>query len=148
MQFHLFQYPLPHEGGLNDLNSFLANQRVVSVNRDIVSCGSTALLVFTVEIIGNDLQESTKSKQRVNYREQLSEDEYILFNLLRDERKRLAAKDAIPVFGVFNNAQLAEMVKRKVSTLSDIADIKGIGKARSEKYGQAMVDSNRLINGI
>ena len=140
MQFHLFQYPLPYDGNLNDLNSFLSNHRVVSVNREVVNCNGNQILLFTAETISGEVQESVKSRQRVDYREQLSEDQYALFNLLRDERKRLADNDAIPVFGVFNNAQLAEMVTRKVSTITDIAEIKGIGKARSDKYGQAMVD--------
>ena len=98
MQFHLFQYPLPYDGNLNDLNSFLSNHRVVSVNREVVNCNGNQILLFTVETISGEVQESVKSRQRVDYREQLSEDQYALFNLLRDERKRLADNDAIPEF--------------------------------------------------
>lgn len=140
MQFHLFQYPLPHAGDLSDLNLFLGSNRVVSVVRDIVNCNGSPVLVFTVETISGDAKKQVKSRPQVDYREQLSEDEYALFNLLRDERKRLSDEDSIPVFGIFNNAQLAEMVTRKVSTLKEVAGIKGVGKVRSEKYGQAMLD--------
>lgn len=141
MQFHLFQYPLPHDGGLDDLNRFLANHRVVGVSRDIIMSNENALLVFTVETISGEFQEQVKSKPRVDYREQLSEAQYALFNRLRDERKRLADEEGVPVFGVFNNAQLAAMVTDEAATLDDIAAIKGVGTARSEKYGQAMLDA-------
>ena len=145
MQFHLFQYPLPFEGGLDDLNQFLSSHRVVSVNREIVISNGNSLLVFTVETISGESQEKekAKSKPRVDYREHLADTEYALFNLLRDERKKLADGDSVPVFGVFNNAQLAEMVTQNATTLSNIANIKGVGEARGNKYGQAM--SNILL---
>ena len=106
MQFHLFQYPLPFEGGLDDLNQFLSSHRVVSDNREIVISNGKSLLVFTVETISGESQEKAKSKPRVDYREHLADTEYALFNLLRDERKKFADGDGVPVFGVFNNAQL------------------------------------------
>jgi superfamily II DNA helicase RecQ len=112
----------------------------VGVTRDIVNCAGSPVLLFTVETLSGDAREQVKSRPQVDYREQLSEDEYSLFNLLRDERKRLSDEDSIPVFGIFNNAQLAEMVTRKMSTLTEVAGIKGVGKVRSEKYGQAMLD--------
>jgi len=108
--------------------------------REIVRCNNSTLLVFTVETTSGDAPENVKTKPRVDYKEKLSEDDYALFNLLRDERKKLADEDGVPVFGVFNNAQLAEMVKQKATTLSDIGAVKGVGKARSEKYGQAILN--------
>ena len=82
MEFHVFQYPLPLHGPLDDLNRFLASHRVVSVNRDIVNCNGNQILLFTVETTSSsELRQGSKAKSRVDYRDQLSEDDYALFNL-------------------------------------------------------------------
>ena len=45
MPFHLFQFPLPCQGDLDELNRFLAAHRVVAVRERIVESSGAALLV-------------------------------------------------------------------------------------------------------
>jgi ATP-dependent DNA helicase RecQ len=44
------------------------------------------------------------------------------------------------VYNVFTNEQMAEMARRKTSSLAALGEISGVGAARLEKYGQAFVD--------
>ena len=41
----------------------------------------------------------------------------------------------MPAYALFTNEQLAEMVKRRVSSLNAMKEIEGVGDARIEKYG-------------
>ena len=45
---------------------------------------------------------------------------------------------------MFTNEQLAEMVRRPVQTLAGLAGIDGVGAARVEKYGPAVLEILRV----
>ena len=138
MKFQLFQYPIPTDSNLDDLNRFLASHRIVSVTREIVNGNSGPVLLFIVETASGDVQDESRTK-RIDYRELLSAEDFLVFNDLRTARKALADNEGVPVFSIFNNAQLADMVTSKASAMSDIAAIKGVGEARCEKYGESML---------
>jgi len=50
----------------------------------------------------------------------------------------------VPPYAVFTNEQLAEMVRRPVQTLAGLAGIDGVGAARVEKYGPAVLEILRV----
>jgi superfamily II DNA helicase RecQ len=76
----------------------------------------------------------------VDYKEVLKPEEFEVFSRLRDWRKGVAEKDSVPVYVVFTNEQLAEMVKRRVSTKAALKEIEGVGESRIEKYGDAVLE--------
>ena len=49
---------------------------------------------------------------KVDYKEVLKPEEFEVFSRLRDWRKGVAEKEGVPVYVVFTNEQLAEMVKK------------------------------------
>ena len=57
------------------------------------------------------------------------------FVQLRDLRKSIAQAEAVPVYTVFTNEQLAAMVRARVTTRAGLGKIDGVGEARIEKYG-------------
>ena len=64
-------------------------------------------------------------------------------------RKEAAQTEAVPVYTIFTNEQLAQMVQRRVSTKADLGRIDGVGGARLEKYGDmALAVLNQLWSGI
>jgi superfamily II DNA helicase RecQ len=135
MRFHLFQYTLPADPDLQDLNAYLASHPVATVNQQIVTTAGGPLLVFVVETVGSAAGSKARaSTPKVDYRDVLSDDEFAIFSQLREERKRVAEAEGVPVYAVFSNAHLAEMVTSKLTTTADISKIEGIGKARVEKY--------------
>jgi superfamily II DNA helicase RecQ len=58
------------------------------------------------------LRRSTK-KGRIDYREILPSEDFLVFVKLRDLRKQMAQAEAAPVYTIFTNDQLAEMVRRR-----------------------------------
>jgi superfamily II DNA helicase RecQ len=138
MRFTTFSYPIPVFGELDDLNQFLATHRVVSISKKIVSNGGCATLVFVVEYgSSTNGTDSVKSQrgESIDYQKILTPEQYVLFSRLRDLRKLIAAEEGIPIFAVFTNSQLAEMVQKSIRQTSDLNKISGLGKQRIQKHG-------------
>jgi len=138
VNYRVFQYALPVSEDLKDLNDYLDHHRVTQVAQHMVSTPGGPLLVFIVQTAGAAPAPS-RSEPRVDYRALLDDDEFALFSQLRDERKKIAEREGVPVYTIFSNAQLAEMVQRKVHTLEQLALVPGVGRARLEKYGTRLL---------
>jgi superfamily II DNA helicase RecQ len=76
---------------------------------------------------------------KVDYKTVLDERTFALFSKLRELRKALAEKENLPPYAVFTNEQLAEVAKVRCTTPGELGKIDGIGPARIEKYGAALV---------
>jgi superfamily II DNA helicase RecQ len=140
MNYRVFQYPLPAPPELEDLNAFLRTQRVAAVTQHLASTAGGTMLVFVVETVGTASASPAAGLQpRTDYREQLSTAEFSIFSRLRDERKKWAEAEGVPVYTVFTNAQLAEMVKRRIRSAAELGKIDGVGPARLEKYGARLL---------
>jgi superfamily II DNA helicase RecQ len=75
----------------------------------------------------------------VDYKEQLQPDEFLVFSRLREWRRRVADEEAVPVYTIFTNGQLAEIVTKKVASKSALGSIIGVGEARLTKYGDGLL---------
>jgi len=69
----------------------------------------------------------------------LKPEEFALFAKLRDWRKGVSQKEAVPVYTIFTNEQIAEIVRTRATTKAAIGLIEGIGEGRIEKYGAAVL---------
>jgi superfamily II DNA helicase RecQ len=129
-----------------EMNAFLRSHRVLAVKKEFVSDGENSFWTFCVEYL-----ESTPAGNlppggklpKVDYKEVLKPEEFEVFSRLRDWRKTVAEKEGVPVYVVFSNEQLAEMVKKKVGSKAALKEIEGVGDARVEKYGDAVLE--RLV---
>ena len=148
MPFRLFQYALPAEPDLAELNSFLMTHHVATVQREIVSTGAGPMLLFIVEYVlangsagnrGTTSAGGHSSTSRIDYRDLLSEPEFSVFTTLREVRKQLAEADGVPVYAIFSNAQLAAMIRERCTTVAGMLKIEGVGKARTDKYAEAFL---------
>lgn len=140
MRYRLFQYPLPTAPELEDLNAFIASQRVATVTQHLVSAPGGAMLVFVVETVGSPSGKPVAAGDpKVDYREKLSPSEFLIYSRLREERKKWAEAEGLPVYTVFTNAQLAAMVQMPSATLAELSRVEGIGQARLEKYGSRLL---------
>ena len=102
--------PPPEE--LEDLNGFSTSRKVLSVRSEIVLKNATPYVLFIVEFL-----ESSKlvpRQPKVDYREKLSEEDFQAFSRLRDLRKTIADREGMPVYAILSNAQLAEMVEKRI----------------------------------
>ena len=111
-----------------ELNSFMANHRVLSVDRHFVDHGASSFWTVCVDFLDGQPATSSDSRTRrakVDY---------------RDLRKEISQEEGVPVYTVFTNEQLAQMVQRRVNSQADLAEIEGVGEARVEKYASRMLE--------
>src|SRR5690348_5533335 len=105
MPFKFFVVPmLSAETAERELNGFLAQRRVVSVERRLVQHGESWFWTFCVDYLDGaaaaPLPTSTRptgAKAKVDYREVLQPDEFAVYVRLRELRKQIAGSDAVPV---------------------------------------------------
>ena len=152
MSFAMFSIAIPSgEPELAQLNQFLAQHRVVHLEKRLVERDGVPYWVFLVEYASGSAPVSAAGSRGLaagrgvpeklpDYRERFQEPaELKLFYRLKDERKRLAAAAGVDLFVVFSNEQLAQMVERKVVTLEAMGQIDQVGEARLKRYGSAML---------
>lgn len=147
MQLKLFIVPVKNisvsEG---EMNGFLRAHRVLAVRKEFVSDGENSFWSFCVEYLESGSAGTTPPEgklPKVDYKEVLKPAEFEVFSRLRDWRKAEAEKESVPVYVVFTNEQLAEMVKKRVSTKAALQAIAGVGDSRVAKYGEAVLE--RLV---
>lgn len=143
--YRIFSIPIPNMGEEEaEMNRFLSSHRIVSVKTQWVMNGEVPYEVFTVEYSGaRDVdmhQFSAKTdvngdRGRVDYRKQLTQEQFVRYCKMRDERKKIADEESVKAFVVFTNEQLAAIARIEKPTVADLKKIEGIGESRMEKYG-------------
>jgi len=66
--------------------------------------------------------------------------DFAVYSRLRERRRELAEQEAVPVYAVCTNEQLAEMAKRRVSTPGGLQEIEGFGEAKAAKYAAGLLE--------
>jgi superfamily II DNA helicase RecQ len=149
MAFKFFTVPVgDSEASEAELNAFLRGHRVLSVERRLIESGSNSFWAFCVDYVeaGGDTAGSGPvargggGRVRVDYREALPPEEFAVFARLRQWRKEVAQREAVPVYTVFTNDQLARMVRGRAASRADLEAIAGVGDARIDKYGPQVLD--------
>jgi superfamily II DNA helicase RecQ len=125
-----------------EVNAFLNSHTVLGVERHFVDRGGESFWSLCADYVESGGRGSQQGRQRsrVDYRERLSEEDFVLYAKLRDLRKEIAQAEGVPLYNVFNNNQLATMVEKKARTKADLESIAGVGDARVDKYGKQFLD--------
>lgn len=145
MAYAFFTIPIAApEGPTAELNAFLRSHRILKVDRQWVDQGTSSLWSLCVEYLdgsGNSARADGQAGMRgkIDYKQVLPAEDFALFAKLRDARKEIAQAEAVPVYTIFTNEQLAQMVSSRATTRAALAKIEGIGAARIEKYGDRML---------
>ena len=127
-----------------ELNAFLTRHRVVSVKRELTTQTGTAIWAVCVEYLttgGGERRPGSLGRSRVDYKQLLPAEEFAVFARLREIRKEIAQEDAVPVYAVFTNEQLAQVVQLRCRTSADLRRIDGVGEARIEKYADRILEA-------
>ncbi|HZJ01219.1 MAG TPA: HRDC domain-containing protein, partial [Gemmatimonadaceae bacterium] len=66
----------------------------------------------------------------------LTKAEIDLLNALREKRREISRKDAVPAYIVFSDRTLAEMALRRPATLAAMANVRGVGEMKLARYGE------------
>lgn len=145
MPFRVFMVPLIYsDEATEELNAFIASHRIVHIERRWIDQGYQSAWAFCLEYLeprGGD--ESTPrtglSRNRIDYKAILTPDEFAIFSLLRELRKQLSQQEGVPVYALFSNEQLAQMVQRRCASKADLLGIEGIGEAKVDKYSERLL---------
>ena len=62
-----------------------------------------------------------------------------LFDVLREARRKLAAEAGVPPYVIFHDSTLREIAAAKPKNLNELSRVQGIGAAKLERYGEAML---------
>ena len=143
MQLKLFVLPIKNLGAAEaEMNGFLRGHQVLAVKKEFVPDGENSFWSFCVEYLdgaGAGALLSGGKLPKVDYKEALKPEEFEVFSRLRDWRKGVAEKEGVPVYVVLTSEQLAQMVQKQVKSKAGLKEIEGVGDARVEKYGEALV---------
>ena len=144
MQIKTFSITVDAPEEAEDLmNRFLRGHRILQIDRHFLDIGVASRWVYSVEYMeaqSKPTPEKAVGKTgRIDYKEVLDAAAFSLFSKLRELRKELAVKDAVPAYAVFTNEQLASMVKPVAQSKGDLLKIEGVGEAKFEKYGAAVL---------
>ena len=95
--------------------------------------GDRAYWAFCIEYGEPGNERSTQAagnKSKIDYKELLPPEEFDLFARLRDVRKAMADRENIPVYAILTNAQIAEIVQKRITTREGLSGIKGLQTKR------------------
>ncbi len=71
----------------------------------------------------------------------LAPDAVPLFEQLRELRAGLAREQGVPAYVIFHDSTLKEVASRRPTSLAQLAEVKGVGKAKLDRYGDALIES-------
>lgn len=135
MQFQQFRVPaFDGEGELEKFNTFLRANKILKVDRKFVDNGNDSSWLMLVEYLPIKNCEKSTKKPKIDYREVLSADDFVIFDKLRRARKSFAERDGVPAYAVFTNEQLAAMVTGRITTVTALKKLEGVGETRVERY--------------
>lgn len=134
--------------GTEELELFIRSHVVAKVSEKFYERGGELYLVIFIlyqEGIENTKPKITKIKpkedKRVDYRGNLSSDsERALYDKLRDWRKEIAGKEGVPVFMLFTNQLLVDVIRAKPTSKGKLSEIKGFGESKIAKYGDFLIN--------
>ena len=134
MAFKFFQIPVRDSLAVEaELNTFLRSHRVLAVERRWVDLGQDSFWSMCVDYVDGEARPGfdPRNKGRAkDYKELLNPEDFAVFAKLRDLRKEISQAEAVPVYTIFTNEQLARMVEGRVSSSSSLEAIAGVGDAR------------------
>ncbi len=141
MRLKFFTVPVFGPGDSEtELNRFLAQHRILKVDRGLVTESSGACWAVCVGYLDSEMKPASRKRSRIDYREVLSPTEFEIYADLRRWRKVQAADDGVPPYQIFTNEQLAAIVQQGVRTVESLTLLPGVGPARLAKYGQSVLD--------
>lgn len=147
MQIKLFTIPFgSEETSLEELNSFLLHNKIVSVREELVAGVGWTFCVKYIQSAGEGNGAALQTKHgKIDYREVLSESEFNRFALMRDARKQLAKEKSVAPYIIFTDAELAIFSKMETLDENTMKEVKGVGEKRCKEYGMLLLERMQRI---
>ena len=85
-------------------------------------------------------QNFEESEEKLQEKGGVSALDNTLFAILKDLRKKIAKKNNLPPYVIFQDPSLEDMCTNYPITLEELANIQGVGSGKAQKYGQEFVE--------
>jgi superfamily II DNA helicase RecQ len=138
LQYASFLLPLHYESDEQEtLNRFLRGHSVNHIRKELVNIEGVSRWALLIEYLENAAKpEGGGIKNKIDYKDVLSAEDFSLFSKLRDARKKIADEQGVKLFVVCTNEQLAAMATQKPRTKDAFKQIEGFGEAKTAKYAE------------
>lgn len=153
MQIRIFNIPITDTGELlTEMNHFMSGHKVLEVEQRFFQNEKGGCWSFCIRHLPvNSTLRSTRNERRnkVDYKQILSEDEFSNFSILREIRKILASEDGVPAYAVFTDEELSGIVRQGPLTEKNMLAVPGIGEKKVARYGEQMLKAyhNKIVEG-
>ena len=123
------------------LDQFLADKELHQTNEHFFFHNGQPYLTLVIYYsstlkTGSD---PTASSPENDPQKQLSEEQWPLYETLRQWRNERGKRDGVPNYQVFKNQVLVDLVKQRPHSISQLKEISGIGQTKAEKYAQDLL---------
>lgn len=154
MTYKIFKVPTRDpEAALAEMDSFCASHAIESIQSGLVADGGNSFWSFCIKVVDSrkgasiTVSSSKSYKAKIDYQSYFKDpNDFTLFAMLRDWRNARSKEEKLPAYTILNNAQIAEIVEQKVSTLTELKALSGIGELKIEKYGQDILNTITLTH--
>lgn len=120
------------------VNDYLSRFEIVNMNAKLVA---DEITYWSVLIYYNNKKNTViSSKNTVNSESELSEEEKIIYNKLKDWSADKAREAQLPAYIIFHNTHLMSIARHKPCTLDDLENVNGIEKRKVEKFGIEIIE--------
>ncbi len=121
-----------------EINNSLAHYDILNTNSNFIE-DETSYWSVLVSYQEKKVKESSNKAHPI-FEEELSQEEMIIYNKLKDWRSEKARESQLPPYIIFHNAHLISIAKYKPSNLEDLENVNGLGKSKIEKFGAEIIE--------
>jgi len=154
VQVKLFTISASDNGELQrELNSFLTSHRILEIEQKFCENEKGGWWSFCIRYVGENervkfpvSQQGFTKKDKPDYKDVLSQQEYDLFLLLKAARKEISVGDGVLPYNVFTDAELVEIIRLEDKSEKNISAINGIGEKRAQKYWKKVAEKSKEID--
>lgn len=142
MQFKLFIIPISDTGKFTEeMNAFLRSNKILQVEKHFVNDPEGSYWTFCIQYIEKTFQYTPEKKDKIDYKNVLDEPTFERFSILREIRKQIAIKEAVPAYMIFTDEELSRVAKLQDITVKTLLTIKGIGEKKIERFGEQFIQA-------
>ncbi len=99
-------------------------------------------ILVSVEVAKSKISSSSskkRKKKKTSFEKELSKEQILKSELIREWRKAYAKEKDIPAFMIFSDKTLKDLVQKDPKSLSSLEEVYGLGKKKIEVFGEALL---------
>jgi len=103
--------------------------------------------LINVQNVSDEKMPKQSGAKLINAQNLSADIDDVLLDKLKKLRREIAAKESVPAYVVFHDANLRDMCRKKPVSLVQFSSVNGVGQRKLEKYGEIFTDLIREYCG-